>query len=393
MRRSVAKLLVVCSALVLAHSSVTAQTPGIQTIKIAVVDDFSAAVAEAANDQLNSFMMAADAINAKGGIGGRRIEVVKYDDSGDGQKAVSFARRASSEDHALALFGCSSAASCTQVVAISDSLKLPFVVGIGAVINYTTPTRPYVFRAGPHNGDDASALSNYVAKKGFKRPAIINSSNAYALDGGNAVESALKEIKIPAVSHVIYESQTPDVSPQAITLLGAKPDVVILYALPADGGRTVQTLRQVGYTGTIITSRIGLYDTFKNAAGPSGKGVIVFNTVDLEKPGVSEFFAQRDKRFGPRPRTMYVAIGYDVALVMLEGLKSPTVKQALDSGDIGKAREALRDSLEHIEHLEGLEGNPGSYYSFGPTKHHGLTGDWFSFLVINDKNELVPLRK
>jgi hypothetical protein len=88
---------------------------------------------------------------------------------------------------------------------------------------------------------------------------------------------------------------------------------------------------------------------------------------------------------------MYAAIGWDVALVLMEGLKAPAVKQALDAGDIQAAREALRDAIESISALEGLEGNPGSYFSYSPTKHHGLTGDWFSFMVVGANGELKPI--
>lgn len=357
---------------------------GIETIKVAIVDDFSGPVAEAASDQDFSFIFAVDQQNAKGGILGRQIEVIQYDDANDPQKTVSFVRRAAAEDEAILILGGSSSSTTSANIPIAMELEIPYLIGAGAVVAFTDPENTWIYRVGPHNGDDAKALREFIELKGYTAPAIINSSHPYALDGGNAVEKELTGSGLPPVAHIVYESESPDVSAQAINVLSAEPDAVVLYALAADGGRVTETLRQVGYTGDIITPRIGLYDAFRDTAGEAAEGVFVFNTVDPAKAEAAEFFQEREKVYGPRPPTMYVALGKDMSLVFFEALKHPAVLEALDAGDIVAARSALRDGFETINRLEGIEGKPGGYFSYSPDKHHGLTGDWFSFLVIKD---------
>jgi branched-chain amino acid transport system substrate-binding protein len=148
------------------------------TIVIGCIDDLSALVAEAGNDSLNAAKLAVAEANAAGGVKGKQIKLVIYDGKVDPQLTSTFVTRAVEDDGAVAIFGGNVSGAAPGVIINANEQHVPFFGMSAAADLLTNPTKPYYFRFGPSNSQDAAAAANLVQQSGFKRVAIINNSLA-----------------------------------------------------------------------------------------------------------------------------------------------------------------------------------------------------------------------
>lgn len=339
------------------------------------IDDLSALVAEAGNDSLNGVKVAVAEANAAGGVNGRQIKLVVYDGKVDAQLTSTLVTRAIEDDGALAIFGGNVSGSVPGVIAIANDVKVPFFSMSAAADNFTSPSTPYFFRFGPSNSQDAAAVANLVAQSGFKRVGIINNSLPFGLDGASAIAAALKTRGINVVSSQVYEVNATDVAPQVLKTREAKPDVIVVWPYPADGGRVLRTMAQQNITTPTIIARVALFDTFRKLAGDAANGVVVPNTVDTQRPDVKAMLDKFAAAHGQRPPTMYIAMGYDGAKAAIKAMSDRRVLAALDARNLPAARVAMRDAMESIGTFDSLQGTQGNALKFSAGNHQGLQGD------------------
>lgn len=344
-------------------------------IAIGYIDDLSALVAEAGNDSLNAVKLAVAEANAAGGVKGKRIKLVVYDGKVDPQLTSTFVTRAIEDDGVVAVFGGNVSGAVPGVITIANEQRVPFFAMSAATDAFTNPSTPYFFRFGPSNSQDAAAVANLVAQSGFKRIGIINNSLPFGLDGANAITSALKVRGVEVVVNEVYEVNATDVSPQVVKVRDAKPDAIIVWPYPADGGRVLRTIAQLKISVPTIIARIALFDTFRKLAGETAEGIVVPNTVDTERPDVKAMLEKFNAQFGPRPPTMFIAIGYDGAKAAMRALADEKVQASIDADNIADARVALRDAMERIGTFDSIQGAAGNKLVFDTSSHQGLRGD------------------
>lgn len=360
----------------------------IDTITVGFLDDMSGAAAESGNDGLHAVQLAVDEINEKGGIAGRKIDLKVYDGKTDPQLSATFATRFAEDDMGLVLIGGNPAVPTGAVIPVINEYELPYFTLSAATDSFTEPSTPYHFRVGPKNSQDAAAIAEVIARQGFKTAAVVNNSLPYGIDGGDAVTAALEAAGVKVVSHEVYDVNATDLSPQIATVRDSDAEVLVIWPYPADGARVLRTLSQLNVTIPRVVARIALYDTLRQLAAEAGDGALVTNTVDPERPEVAAFFERFNARFGQRPPTMYIAMGYDAAKIAFEAIDTPEVNAALEADDVAAARTAIRDAVERIGEFDGLNGLAGVRYSFGPGEHHGPPdASWFVWLEVADSGK------
>jgi len=349
------------------------------------LDDMSGVAAESGNDALHAVQMAIEEVNQKGGINGRKVRLISYDGKQDPQLTATFATRFAEDDNGLILIGGNPAVPVAATIPVANELKVPYFTLSAATDSFTNPSTPFHFRFGPANGQDAQAVAGFIAEKGFKKAAIINNSLPYGLDGGGAVEKALKAHGVDVVAHEVYDTNATDLSPQVVKIRDAKPEVVVIWPYPADGGRVLRALHQLNVDAVRVVARIALYATLRKMAGETGDGALVTNTVDTDRPEVQAFFKAYNQKFGEHPPTMYIAMAYDAAKVALEVVAAPEVQAALEKKDIAGARNAVRLATERIGKFSGIQGRPGTFYQFSADRHQGPPDkDWFVWMEVKN---------
>jgi branched-chain amino acid transport system substrate-binding protein len=359
-----------------------------QPLKICYVDDRSGVAADTGIQSFNGFQIAVNEANAAGGINGQKVQVVSYDGKTDPQLTATFASRCAEDDQALAIVGGNPSAPAASMIPISAEYEIPYLMLSAGTDNLTDMPAPFHFRVGPRNSQDAAAIAELIARQGFKRVALINNSLPFGTDSAHATEAALKASGVPVVIQQTYDINATDLSPQISRLRGANPDVVVIFPYAADGARVLRTLQQQGVGLPRIVARSALLNTLRELAGDASDGVLVPNTVDMQRVDVRKFFDNYKAGFGEAQPTMYPVLGYDAAKMVLKAIAEADVQKALEADELAQARVALRDALVRNGKYQGLQGHSGATYQFGPDRHHGPPDqDWFVFVQVADKGK------
>src|SRR5215208_997480 len=149
--------------------TVMAETHAADPIRIGVNQPLTGAVAASGNFVVNGAKIAADEINAKGGILGSKIELVIEDNKSNPTEAVAAAEKLIVRDKVPVMMG---AWSSTYTLAVMPKLmeyKVPMLVETSSSDKITTSGNPYVFRISPTSGMEAKAFATYVKPLGIKK--------------------------------------------------------------------------------------------------------------------------------------------------------------------------------------------------------------------------------
>jgi branched-chain amino acid transport system substrate-binding protein len=369
--------------------AVYAQTP--LPLKLCMIDDRSGAAADTGNESLNGFNMVVDAVNAKGGIKGRKIELVVYDGKTDPQLTATYATRCAEDDNGLMIIGGSPSAPAAAMVPVAAQNEIPYYI-LAASANNLTDDAQWQFRFGPRATQDAIAVADAFEQIGFKKVAIINNSTPFGTDTSRSTAKALEAKGVTILTQQTYDIAATDVSPQVVNLRQGDPDVILVFPYPADGARVVRTIRQLGIKTPIVMPRVGVMAAFRKLAAETADGVLVPTSVDVSRPEVAKLYADYNAKFKPIAPSPSPAQGYDAATLAVAVLSDADVQKALDSGDLAGTRKAIRDATERLGKFQGMQGQKGVTYQFSAGQHHGPPDEgFFVFTEVAGKGEqLVP---
>ena len=367
-------------------------------LKICAIDDRSGAAADTGIESLNAMQMVIEPINAKGGINGKKIELVTYDGKTDPQLTATFATRCAEDDKGLMIIGGSPTAPAVAMVPVAEQFKIPYYILSASSVNMKDAK--WHFRFGPDGSQDGLAVADAFAELGFKKVGIINNSTPFGTETAKSTARALEAKGVKVVTQQTYEMSATDVSPQVINLRQAEPDVVLVFPYPADGARVARTIRQLGVKAPIVMPRVGIMAAFLKLAGDAADGILVPTSVDMTRADVAKLYAEYNAKYKPIAPSPSPAQGWDAATVAVKVLSAPDVQKALAGTDLAAAREAIRAETEKLGKVAGMQGQAGIGYEFGPGKHHGPPDSKFfvftevaekgTKLVVPDLNKVKP---
>src|SRR5580692_12600558 len=116
-----------------------------ETVKIGSVLSITGPASFLGDPEDKTLKLYVDKINAAGGVTGRKIELVMYDDGGDANKARTFATRLVEDDKVVAMVGGSTTGTTMAMIPVFEEAKIPFISLAGA-IEIIDPVRKYVFK-------------------------------------------------------------------------------------------------------------------------------------------------------------------------------------------------------------------------------------------------------
>src|SRR5436189_4514893 len=140
-----------------------------QTIKIGVIEPLTGPFAASGNYVTNGAKIAADEINAKGGVLGQKIELVIEDNKSNPTEAASVAEKLMVRDKVPVLMGAWGSSLTLAVMPKLMEYKVPMLVETSSSGKITTSGNPYIFRISPPSSVEASAFAPTVDKLGIKK--------------------------------------------------------------------------------------------------------------------------------------------------------------------------------------------------------------------------------
>jgi branched-chain amino acid transport system substrate-binding protein len=360
--------------LLLATTVARAETGVTDTeIRIGMWTPLSGPVALLGQSARDAVRLWAKEVNDKGGIHGRKINFISYDDAGSPQEAQTVIRRLIDQDQVFMLISGSVSGSTLPVRQTITREKVPFVSSISSNVNLMKPFSRYIFRIYANEDSQALGMVDWMMEhEKLKRPAIIYNSNDYGVGGFQIFQERLKEkYKISPTAAERYNPGDQDFSAQLLRIKGADPDGLLIYAFAQEAGIIVRQAKELGIGAKLFGGGGTSTPLLQRGAGQAAAGFVSVLVVpeiadSSQKPAV---VAYRDKLkatfypdgFPPGRPSEYDLAGYAAGKVSEAALEK-----------VGKdlSRESFVDALEGIKNFDTGMTFPISY---SKDNHEGTT--------------------
>ena len=332
-------------------------------IKIGVAEALSGGAAQYGISIRNGFQMAADEINAGGGVNGSKIELVIEDEQGKKDEAINAFKKLIFQDKALMLFGPTLSNSAAAADPIAQASKI-VVFGTSNTAEGITTIGDHVFRNSVTEADVLPVTIKVAAKvaKISKVAVLYGNDDVFTKSGYDAFRKALDDQKMQVTTTETFAKGDVDFKAQLTKIKATNPDAIVLSALLAEGAPIMVQARQLGMTIPFIGGNgMNSVKVFDLAKG-SSDGLWVGSPWSIENrtPENNSFIIAYTKKYSAPP-DQFAAQAYDAMHIATEAMKK--IKR---TGDLAKDREALQAALPAI-------------------KWTGATGT-FAFRRVNDKS-------
>jgi len=305
--------------------------------------------------------VAMDEINAAGGVLGKKIIILKGDDSGDPRQAVNVVQKFITRDKVLVIIGAELTGTTRVTAPISNQ---------GQMVQFTasatgaglTDNLPYVFR---NALPEAYAIPFVVeaARKKFQTNSvvIITSYNLdYSVDLTKIYEKALAGAGIKVQDKISYAEGDIDFSAQVSKLKALKPEAVVMTGYYQESAQLMIEMRKQGINCPILGSN-GFNDPkILDLAGKAMEGSAWASGFfpDNPDPKVRKFVARVQEKYKKKPNQFH-AQAYDALYIIAEAIKKAGVTESTPEN-----RTKIRDALSSITNFPGVSG----VHSFKPGK-------------------------
>ena len=310
------------------------------TIKIGINAPLTGFAASDGKSALNGAKLAAEQINAAGGVLGKKIELVVYDDQASPKHSVPIATKLIEKDKVVLGISCSYSGASRAVAGIYQSSKVPYIAAYASHPDITRAGN-YVFRAsfvGEVQGRAGAKLAGNTLGK--KKAVLITLNN----DFGKSLAAGFKEkagdFGITIKNEYQYSIKDRQFGPIVARVKADRPDVIYATGYFFTAGPLVSQLRSAGVTVPIIGQEGYDSDTFIKIAGKASEGVIITTSLDRDSNVVEtkDFIAQFEKKFKHKV-DMVAASGHTAVKVAATAIAS--------AGSLDRA--AVRNAIAKAE--------------------------------------------
>lgn len=205
-------------------------TASAETIKIGVNEPLTGAFAASGTYVVNGAKIAADEINAKGGVLGKQIELVIEDNKSNPTEAAAVAEKLITRDKTPVMMGAWGSSLTLAVMPKLMEYEVPMVVETSSSGKITTSGNPYIFRISPPSAIEAAAFGKIVDKLGLKKVDFLVINNDW---GRGAAEDFGKMMKAKGIAVGLVETMdqgAQDMSAQLSKLKGSDSETIIVTA-------------------------------------------------------------------------------------------------------------------------------------------------------------------
>lgn len=310
-----------------------AQTP----IKIGASMSVTGSYAKPGTYQKEGYDVCIDELNAKGGLLGRKVELVIYDDQSQPATAVRLYEKLITEDKVDAVMGPYSSAVSEAVANVTEKYKKVMVAPLAATTSIFKKGRKYIFMIITPAENYLDGLIDMAAKRGLKTVAIINEDTLFPKASAAGTAEMAKKRGMQVVLQEAYPKGNTDFSALLVKIKAANPDVVAAGTYFDDAVAITRQMKELNVNPKMFGLTVGgdipeFYDLLKQNAE------YVYGSTQWDEslpyPGQKEFLAAYMKKFKHEP-SYHSAAGYAGCLLYAEAVKKA------GSLDADKVREQL----------------------------------------------------
>ena len=331
-------------------------------IVIALISNTTGDYAQYGQPVRDGAMLYINQLNANGGINGKQVKVLEYDDKGDGVEAVN-AYNLACDNGITAVFG---ATLTGPTIALADATyedNMPQITASATatgvtVMEDTGEVRTNVFRACFIDPFQGQKMADYAVEKlGAKTAAIFYETGSDYSEGlKNAFVVEAERMGLEIVDSEAFATGDKDFKAQMTNIAAAAPDVVFAPIYYAEAGLAITAARAAGCTATFMGGD-GFGSVKNYASADDLEGSVYCSGYAPGTEDVAQFEKDYCETFDVEEvPNMFAPLAYDASMIMAYGLKA-----AEDAGLTAGTDEYKQAVIDAIKTMDGTEGITGSY--------------------------------
>lgn len=302
-----------------------------------------------------------DHVNAQGGVNGRRIELVSYDDGYEPSRTVPNTKKLIEQDKVFALFGYVGTPTSNAAMPVFTEAQVPFFGAFTGAESLRNPHNRYIFNVRASYFDETEKIVEHLLSTGAEKIAVFYQNDAYGKAGLTGVERAMAKRNKKVVALGTVERNTVDVAQAVKTIVPAAPDAVVMISAYRSCAEFVRQAKGAGSAAQFFNVSFVGSDALARDLGDEGVGVAISQVVPFPwsptLPVVKEY-QQLMASAGNKELSFVSLEGFIAAKVFVEALRQ-TGKEV--------TREKFIATLQRLNDLDV----GGFFVGFAPGNHNG----------------------
>lgn len=344
----------------LAGCSGGSQNKESNTIKIALIGNTTGDYAQYGIPVHNSVKLYVKQLNENGGINGKQVELVEFDDKGDGLESVN-AFNLAKEKGVTAVIGAVLTGPTLTLADATYEVNMPQITASatapGVTVMEDGTVRTNVFRACFLDPFQGQKMAKYAAEKvGAKTVAVLYESGSDYSEGlKDAFVAEAEALGMTVVATEAFASGDKDFNAQMTKIAGQNPDVVFMPIYYGEAGLAITQGRQAGMTAAVLGGD-GFGGIKDYATAADLEGTVYCSGYAPGTPGVAQFEADYEAAYGEKVPNMFAPLAYDAAMLMCTAIKA-----AEDKGLTAGTDEYKQAVIDAMAASSGVQGVTGAY--------------------------------
>lgn len=329
-------------------------------IRIGQTVGVTGTVAATVKESMLGAQLVFDQVNAKGGVGGEKIDIVTLDDAFDVKKAEANARSLIEERGVLALFMSRGTPHTEAINTVLEQHRVALVgPSTGAMVLHQ-PLKRYVFNVRATYQREAERAMAHLATLGIRRVALVHVDDSFGADGVEGARTGLKAAGLEPVAVVKFDRTKPDFAPLLAPIKTTEPQAVLLVGSGTAVVEGIRAFKAAGVGAQYLTLSNNASAGFIKLLGDLGHGVVVSQVM----PASQGFGLVKEATQLAKARGMD-----EVSPAMLEGFAAARVLvEALRRAGPRPTRANLHNALENLGRVD----LGGLALDYSPSDHTGL---------------------
>jgi branched-chain amino acid transport system substrate-binding protein len=349
---------------------------GGEPIRIGAILSVTGPAAFLGAPEARTLEMVVEAQNKKGGIAGRRIELIVKDSAASPEKAFSFAKQLIEENKVFAIIGPTTSGETMKIKGVAEEGKT-ILLSCAAAEVIVNPVAKYVFKTPQNDNHAILKIFEQMKKMKISKIGVLSSNTGFGNAGKEQIGKLAPENGLTILVNEVYDKDASDLTAEVTKVKAANVQAIVNWSIEPAQSIVIKNARQIGLKVPIFQSHGFGNIKYVETAGEAAEGVIfpagrllVADVLPKTHPQ-REVLVQYKKDYESRYKEEASTFGghaYDAFIILLKAVEKAK------STD----KEAVRAA---IEQLKGVVGT-GGIFNFSPGDHNGLDTNAFEMLTV-----------
>ncbi|CAN5164936.1 ABC transporter substrate-binding protein [soil metagenome] len=294
-----------------------------KTIRIGQTVGVTGQIAAQVKEMIEGANAYISVVNKRGGVNGRKIEIITLDDKFDPAIAAKNAEKLIMEEQVFALFQCRGTPHTQAILPVLVAGQVPLVAPSTGAAIFHEPVNPLLFNVRARYQDEVAKGVQLFTTVGIRKISLIHVDDSFGKDGLGGFTKAMAAHDLKPVSIIQFDRVNPDFNAVVGEAIKGSPQAVIIVSSAPTAITIIRSLREKGSRMQVMTLSNNASQSFVQNLGPAGAGVII-SQITPAPDLVSSVLGQEFKlaAAASNATVSYAAMeGFVAAKVLVKGLE------------------------------------------------------------------------